>query len=59
MTGLRLALAFDAAMLALLLLFTPCSPVAASLLTAGAAIAEVTAYSLLKVNGTQEEGSHV
>lgn len=59
MMGLRLALAFDAAMLVLLLLFTPCSPVAASLLTAGAALAEVTAYSLLKINDSQEEGYHV
>lgn len=50
MTGLRLALVFDAAMLVLLLSFTPCSPVAAALLMAGVAVVEVSAYSLLKVS---------
>lgn len=50
MTGLRLALVFDAAMLVLLLLFTPCSPVIASVLMIGMAVVEVSAYSLLKIS---------
>ena len=50
MTGLRLALAVDAAMLVLLLSFTPCSPVAAALLMVGVVIVEVSAYSLLKIS---------
>lgn len=57
MTGLRLALALDAAMLVLLLSFTPCSPVVASLLMVGVAIIEVSAYSLLKVSDFQGEGT--
>ena len=56
MTGLRLALALDAVMLVMLLSFTPCSPVIASLLMVGVAVVEVSAYSLLKVSDSQGEG---